>query len=91
MTTKIQEICAMCKHFKMKEYPQHAREGLGRCMGYDNDRTALINPFVPWGRKACVRFALGSKITERLAWIEKQQAKRQHEATPTEVPTREKK
>jgi hypothetical protein len=79
MTAKIEEICAMCKHFKMKDFPQHAKVGLGRCMGYDKDQTALINPFVPWGRKACARFALGPKITERLAWIEKQEAKTQKE------------
>jgi hypothetical protein len=85
MTAKIEEICAMCKHFKMKEYPQHAREGLGRCMGYDKDRTALINPFVQWKRKACVRFALGPKITERLAWIEKQEAKQQQTEVQTEA------
>jgi hypothetical protein len=79
MTGQIEEICAMCKHFKMKDFPQHAAVGLGRCMGYDKDLTALINPFVPWGRKACVRFALGAKITERLAWIERQEAKTQKE------------
>ena len=30
MTDQIADICALCKHFKMKEYPQHAAVGIGR-------------------------------------------------------------
>jgi hypothetical protein len=41
------DICALCKHFKMKEYPEHAKVGLGRRMGYDKEFTPLKNPFAP--------------------------------------------
>jgi len=79
MTEEIKDICALCKHFKMREYPEHAREGLGRCMGYDNDPfTKLSNPFISWGKKACARFRQDYAGTEvRTAWVEKQRAKAQ--------------
>jgi hypothetical protein len=79
------DICAMCKHFKMKEYPEHARVGLGRCVGYDGTMAPLINPFVPWATKACVRYARPTNTKERLAWIEKRQGKQQQTEVQTET------
>jgi hypothetical protein len=68
------DICARCKHFKMKEYPQHAKVGIGRCFGYDNAMTPLKNPFTPWSTKACARYRRDWD-ERRDAWIAKQQAK----------------
>lgn len=75
MTQSAGDICAQCKHLKMKEYPDHARVGLGRRMGYDNDYRQLANPIVSWKTRACVKFAAADNIAERRAWIERQQAK----------------
>ena len=70
------DICALCKHFKMKEYPEHAKVGLGRCMGYDKEFTPLKNPFAPWSMKACARFKQDWATTPaREEWIAKQRAK----------------
>jgi hypothetical protein len=78
MTAIGNEICALCQHFKMKEYPEHARVGLGRCMGYDSTMAPLINPFVPWQKPACTRYARPANKAERVAWVEKRQAKEQN-------------
>lgn len=78
MTMIGDEICALCKHFKMKEYPEHARVGIGRCMGYDKALTQLANPFVPWKTKACVRYARPANKAERVAWVEKRRAQEQN-------------
>jgi hypothetical protein len=79
MTAETKDICALCKHFKMKEYPDHARVGLGRCMGYDKDIRTLSNPFTPWSTKACVRFRQDWAGTEkRMEWIEKKRSQ-QHQ------------
>jgi hypothetical protein len=51
-----EDICARCKHFRMREYPEHAAVGLGRCFGYDNTMAPLKNPFTPWSTKACARY-----------------------------------
>lgn len=67
-------ICALCQHFKMKEYPDHARVGAGRCMGYDGTREQLIHPFLSWKTRACVRYARARNIAEREAWVAKQGA-----------------
>ena len=68
-------ICAQCKHFRMKEYPDHARVGLGRCMGYDGTMAELKNPFYAWGTKACTRFKMDfDGKAQRDAWIEKKRA-----------------
>jgi hypothetical protein len=91
MSQAIEEICAMCKHFKMKEYPEHARVGLGRCMGYDGTMAPLINPFVNWGTKACKNYVRPANRAERVDWVEKRMQKEQSKATSTAVPTREKK
>jgi len=74
MSAEPGDICAQCKHFRMKEYPDHARVGLGRCMGYDKAQP-LSNPFHSWRTRACVRFERdwAGKAT-REAWIEKQGA-----------------
>jgi hypothetical protein len=77
MTEEIKDICALCKHFKMKDHPQHAAVGIGRCRGYDGDPfTKLKNPFIPWGMKKCARFAQDYAGTvKRVEWVEKQLAK----------------
>jgi hypothetical protein len=79
MTALNEDICALCHHFKMKEYPQHAKVGLGRCMGYDGTHTQLNQPFVPWMTKACKRYERPANRAERLTWVEKQQAKKPKE------------
>lgn len=73
--TSENEICAHCQNFKMKDYPEHARAGLGRCMGYDGTRAPLINPFVPWTTPACGRFLKATDMAKRVAWVEKRQGK----------------
>jgi len=77
MTEEIKDICALCKHFKMKEYPAYAAVGLGRCMGYENDPiTKLANPYIPPSKKKCVRFVQDwAGTAKRIEWIEKQRAK----------------
>jgi hypothetical protein len=89
MSRQSADICALCKHFKMKEHPEHARVGLGRCVGRKESTAPLINPFVPWAKKACERYAKPANTKERLAWIEKRQAKEQSQATPAAVPTQQ--
>jgi hypothetical protein len=79
MSAAPEDICALCHHFKMKEYPKHAKEGLGRCMGYDGTMAQLIKPFVYWGTKACKRYARPANLAERMAWVEKKQSKTQPE------------
>jgi len=86
MTVLPNDMCARCRHFKMKEYPDHARVGLGRCMGYDNAQP-LINPFVPWSGKPCARFSRAADVVIRQQWIEKQQEKRAKQSTSTAAPT----
>lgn len=78
MIAEGQEVCALCQHFKMKEYPDHARVGVGRCVGYDNTMAPLINPFVPWSKKKCVRYARPANRAERVEWVEKRMAKEQN-------------
>ncbi|MFC3457229.1 hypothetical protein [Massilia haematophila] len=76
MTTLAGDICAQCTHFKMKEYPDHAKVGLGRCMGYDGTFTPLANPFRAWSTKACSRFRQDwTNRAARQEWIDKQTAK----------------
>lgn len=70
----------------MKEYPDHARVGLGRCVGYDSTMAPLINPFVPWSKKKCVRYARPANRAERVEWVEKRMAKEQNnKAVQTET------
>jgi hypothetical protein len=84
MTEEIKDICALCKHFKMKEYPKHAEVGLGRCTGYDGTATPLIKPFHSWSTKACTRFRQDWATTPtREAWIAKQRSKQQDVQTET--------
>jgi hypothetical protein len=78
MTTQADNICALCKHFKMKEYPKHAEIGLGRCMGYEGTMAPLNNPFLPWKTKACVRYARPSNRAAREAWVAQQRAQEQN-------------
>ncbi|HBI70704.1 MAG TPA: hypothetical protein DDZ22_17370 [Massilia sp.] len=80
------DICAQCAHFKMKEYPEHARVGLGRCMGYDGTFTPLLNPFRAWGTKACARFSRDwAGRAARQAWIDKQNVKQESSDVQTET------
>lgn len=52
MTQQSTNVCALCGHFKMKEYPEHAKVGLGRCAGRAA-RVDVIAPFLPWASPAC--------------------------------------
>jgi hypothetical protein len=85
------DICALCKHFKMKDHPKHASVGLGRCAGQKGSTAPAIKPFVHWARKACRQYAPAANRAERAEWVEKRMAKEQFKATPTAVTTREKK
>lgn len=71
------EICALCGHFKMKEYPEHAKVGLGRCAGRAA-RVDMIAPFLPWKTPVCDRYAPAANAGDRQAWIEKRQALEQN-------------
>jgi hypothetical protein len=88
MTVIDNDNCARCKHFKMKEYPDHARVGLGRCAGYDHGQQ-LINPFLHWSTKPCARFYRAADVMVRQEWIDKQRAKQEKKQTSTAVPTKE--
>lgn len=70
-------VCALCSHFKMKEYPEHAKVGLGRCAGHAA-RVDVIAPFLPWKTPACGRYSLATNVGDRQAWIEKRQALEQN-------------
>ena len=81
MTAETQDTCALCKHFRMKQYPKHAEIGLGRCMGYDGTAAPLIKPFHAWSTKACARFMPDwSTRPARIEWIEAQRAKQPAQA-----------
>lgn len=73
-----EQPCALCGHFKMKEYPEHAKVGLGRCVGRDADRVDVIKPFLPWNGAACGRFVPAPNAADRKAWIEKRTAPAQN-------------
>lgn len=68
------ETCALCGHFKMKEYPEHAKVGLGRCASRGSGRVDEIKPFLPWSRPACERHVAAPNLAEREAWVEKRRA-----------------
>jgi hypothetical protein len=65
------ETCALCGHFKMKEYPEHARAGLGRCGVRASTRADRIALFLPWATPACERYVAAPNIEDRKAWIDK--------------------
>jgi len=65
------QACAFCAHFKMKEYPEHAKVGVGRCDASAAGRVDLIKPFVPWNKSACERYAVPANLGDRMAWAEK--------------------
>jgi len=78
-----EQPCALCGHFKMKEYPEHARVGLGRCAVRAPTRADQIAPFLPWATPACERYVAAPNIEDRKAWIEKRRAPVQNNnATP---------
>ena len=70
--------CALCGHFKMKEYPEHARVGLGRCVVRAAARADRVAPFLPWATLACQRYVAAPNIEDRKAWIEKHRAPEQN-------------
>jgi len=69
------KTCALCGHFKVKEYPEHAKVGIGRCASRAGARADQIAPFLPWKTPACERFVPAPNVAERLAWVEKKQPK----------------
>lgn len=64
-------ICAQCEHFGMKDHPEQAKHGIGRCKGYDG-HVAPVEPFVPWNAPHCVLYGKAKDIGQRMRWIEKQ-------------------
>lgn len=80
-----EEVCAHCQTFHMKEYPEHAVKGEGRCSGYDEGFAQLRNPFVRWDTPACALYTKALDMPPRRAWIEKQRAKEPQQAAPTEA------
>lgn len=69
--------CALCGHFKMKEYPEHAKVGIGRCDGRAAGRVDVIKPFLPWSRPVCDRYVVPTNLADRQAWAEKRRADEQ--------------
>lgn len=76
-----EQACALCGHFKMKEYPEHAKVGLGRCAGRGSGRVDQIRPFLPWSRPACDRYVPAPNLADREAWIQKRRAPDQESST----------
>ena len=76
------EICALCGHFKMKEYPEHAKVGVGRCDGRATGRVDVIKPFLPWNRAACERYAVPTNLDDRKAWADKRAKPEQKNNAP---------
>lgn len=66
--------CALCGHFKMKEYPEHAKVGLGRCAVRAAARSDRIAPFLPWPTPACERYLAAPNVEDRKAWIAKRRS-----------------
>jgi hypothetical protein len=73
------EVCAQCHKFAMKEYPEQARAGKGRCTGYDGSFAELRDPFVAWDNRACVLYTRSPNQAARVQWFEAQEAKPQQE------------
>lgn len=73
MSRQAHEVCAQCHKFAMKEYPEQAKEGRGRCTGYDGSFAPLRDPFVSWDSRACVRYMRSPNQAARLQWFQKQQ------------------
>lgn len=59
-------ICATCENFVAKLYPEHKREGLGRCIPQP------VATFRWWGAPACGKYLAAKNLAEREAWVAKQ-------------------
>jgi hypothetical protein len=70
MNTGPDDICARCRHFKMKEYPAYAALGMGRCYGYDKELTQPVNKFTALTTQACAKY-IRVWDEARDAWIAK--------------------
>lgn len=57
--------CATCDQFAMKANPEHAREGLGRCL-----REPMAT-FYRWDKPACGKHIEAKNVAEREAWMAK--------------------
>jgi hypothetical protein len=79
MSREITDICAQCHNFAMKEYPEQARTGKGRCTGYDGSMAPLRDPFVAWDNRACVLYTRSPNQAARVQWFEAQQVKQHPE------------
>ena len=79
------EVCAQCRNFAMKEYPDLARAGKGRCTGYDDSMAPLKNPVVAWDNRPCVLYSRSPNQKARVQWFEEQEAKRQQPEVQTET------
>jgi hypothetical protein len=83
MIREREEVCAHCQNFHMKDYPEHAAKGEGRCSGYDEGFAQLRNPFVRWDTPACAVYTKAIDIRTRREWIERRRAKeKQNEVQP---------
>lgn len=79
------EICAQCHNFAMKEYPEQARAGKGRCTGYDGSMAPLRDPFVAWDSRSCVLYTRSPNQAKRVEWFEEQAAKQKQTDVHTEA------
>lgn len=85
MSRQSTDICAQCRNFAMKEYPEQARQGKGCCKGYDGTMAPLRDPFVAWDNRECVLFARSSNEAARVEWFEAQVAKQKQTEVQTET------
>lgn len=68
------DTCARCEHFGLREHPEQAAHGLGRCKGFDG-HVAPVEPFVRWNATPCVLFGKAKDMAIRQGWIDRQTAK----------------
>lgn len=62
--------CAMCEHFRTAGYPDQAREGKGRCTGFEQPGKPLV--FVDASGPWCWNFdAAKDNVVERRAFLAK--------------------
>lgn len=76
------KICATCEHFTVKDYPQQAENGLGRCTAYDQGESLAIS-FVAWNQQFTVLYRPAQNMAARRTFIAKMEQKTQlGEAAP---------
>jgi len=79
MTRQSTDICAQCARYKVKEYPEQAAQGKGRCTGYDGGFAELKDPFLLWSTRACVLFNMDwTNKDARARWADRQKEREQN-------------